>query len=40
MQRPDTTFRTTMAFTVRVLGGRLCSHVRPGGHSAGVRLPH
>ena len=36
----STTFRTTMAFTLRVLGGRLCSRVRPGGHRAGVRLPH
>ena len=27
----STTFRTTMAFTLRVLGGRLCSRVRPGG---------
>jgi hypothetical protein len=31
MQRLDTTFRTAMAFTLRVLGGRLCSRVRPGG---------
>jgi hypothetical protein len=40
MQRLEVTFRTTMAFTLRVLGGRLCSRVRPGGHRAGVRLPH
>jgi len=32
----STTFRTTMAFTLRVLGGRLCSRVRPGGHSRGT----
>ena len=31
MQRLEVTFRTTMAFTLRVLGGRLCSRVRPGG---------
>ena len=31
MQRLEATFRTTMAFTLRVLGGRLCSRVRPGG---------
>jgi hypothetical protein len=37
---PRTPLRTTMAFTLRVLGGRLCSRVRPGGHRAGVRLPH
>ena len=36
----EATFRTTMAYTLRVLGGRLCSRVRPGGHRAGVRLPH
>jgi hypothetical protein len=40
VQRLEVTFRTTMAFTLRVLGGRLCSRVRPGGHRAGVRLPH
>ena len=27
----STPLRTTMAFTLRVLGGRLCSRVRPGG---------
>jgi hypothetical protein len=41
MQRLDTTFRTTMAYNVRVLGGRLCSHdtVRPaaGGRGAWFR---
>ena len=35
---PRTPLRTTMAFTLRVLGGRLCSRVRPGGLCAGVRL--